>query len=269
MSQKTVPQHGDAYVAIRHIYDKSPGRSWRRLNSALQGALYAAIEAHLSFLPDDFSAIRRDMNGGYWMGNSTGSTCGEGYYTYAVKVGHAPACISFERYAGRPAALWSENVKTPGRLCIGSRFTWKGELLDVTNMSTDHLIACAYENRPPSDGLVDVGDLSHFAGGYRRIEKLKILDSGAWRVQFSADHVEYSRKPSKIVRITYEELAVARKQLDAARREALRTIEAAKNEQDLKAFEEHFDRRLYRTFDIKDFGDALYKKRQVLRQEAA
>ena len=56
--------------------------------------------------------MRATMSGHYWMGNSEGSECGEGFYSHAVKVGHTPACISFEKYVGRARLLcglkWSK-----------------------------------------------------------------------------------------------------------------------------------------------------------------
>lgn len=262
-------QHGAAYTAVKYIYDKSPGRSWLRLNGALHGALVSAITAHLSFLPDDFAAICNDMAGGYWMGNSEGSVCGERYYTLSVEMGHTPACISFEQYAERPAALWSERVKTPERLRLGSEFTWNGERLTVTNLRRGELIACHYGPFPSCEEE-KVGDISHFAGGYRTIEKLKHLDGGSFRVQYSANTVEYSRKPDKIVRITYDQLSVARRVADEGRRTMLRLIEGAQTKVQLASVAENLKacpRSTYRKFDWEDFSKAI--SAQALALEAA
>ncbi len=264
--------HGEAYNAVRLIYDHSPGRSWRRLNSALQDALTAAITAHLSFLPNDFSAIAKDMRGGYWMGDGAGSAHGERYYNFAVNAGHTAACIAFEKYAGRPAALWSEDVKTPERLRIGSEFTWQGLKVTVTSMKTDHLVACTYGG-------------SHFRGGgdelsigqferlndqkYRTTEEITALDGGGMTIRFSAPMEDpYGRsKPNRVVKITYDELAAARKKYEVARRVAMKDIAAAETLVELKAISEMLAKfgaeGHYRHFDIEDIRKALFEREKV------
>ncbi len=199
---------GDAYAAVRHVYDKSPGRSWRRLNSALQDTLTAAITAHLSFLPDDVAAISRDMNGAYWMGDGAGSSLGERYYSLAVGCCHTPACISFERYAGRPAALWSEDNKTPQRLHVGSEFTWKARRLTVTSVKRDHLVACSYKGVSGNRDGLRIGQVENLGDlNYRQIEGIE-RKGDAVTIRFSAP-VEnpYSRRVEYVVKITFDELA--------------------------------------------------------------
>lgn len=58
-------KHGQAYYAVKQIYDNSPGRSWQRLNTALAQTLEASITALLSFEVGDFNAMMKDFNGGY------------------------------------------------------------------------------------------------------------------------------------------------------------------------------------------------------------
>jgi hypothetical protein len=257
--------YGDTYAAVRMIYYKSPGRSWQRLNSALQDALTAAITAHLSFLPDDFGAIVRDMNGGYWMGRSVGSTCGERYYTLAVKMGHTPACVSFERYADRPAALWSEDVKTPSRLCIGSDLTWNGERLHVTNMKRSELIACAYG--PNEDDPLAAGCIRHFDDGYRIVERVRVVECDKLSLRLSAPVASPKRKARRIVHITYDQLTAARKAADTIRKRMLREIEATTKEE-LRTVMERIsaERKAYRRCDILDFQKAIQDRERALRE---
>ena len=271
---RTDTPHGDAYAAVRMIYDKSPGHSWRRLNGALQSTLSGAIEAHLSFLPGDFTAICNDMNGGYWMGNSRGSTCGERYYSLAVKAGHTPACISFEHYAGRPAALWAESVKTPERLCIGSDLTWAGLRVTVTNMRPNHLIACTYGAREAGHEGMEVGDVGYLDGGYRPVEHFKRLDDGALIVRMGAaqkSRDSETRKPERVIRIPYDALAATRKAADATRRQALKDISLAETPKSLHEVAERLqaaDRNAYRHFDIEDFRKAIQFKQAAFQESA-
>ena len=264
---------GDAYTAVRHVYDKSPGRSWRRLNGALHDTLAAAIIAHLSFLPDDFAAIRNDMNGAYWMGDGAGSALGDGYYSLAVGCAHTPACISFERYAGRPAALWSEDNKTPQRLHVGSEFTWKAQKLTVTSINLNYLVACSY--RGVSYGERDALHIGQFERlgdrNYRQIKDIKreLLGGDSVTIRFGSP-VEnpYSRKVERVVKITFDEMAAKRKEYEANRRLALKDIAGADTAGALEAVA----RRLssigldgYRHFDIEDFRAAISQREKALR----
>ncbi len=277
MSRKGMKLHGDAYAAVRHVYDKSPGRSWRRLNSALQDTLTAAITAHLSFLPDDVAAISHDMNGAYWLGDGAGSALGERYYSLSVGCCHTPACISFERYAGRPAALWSEDNKTPQRLHVGSEFTWKAQKLTVTSMKPDHFVACSYHGRSfEGRDAICIGQFENLGDRkYRQIEGIKRKGDEV-TIRFSAPVEDpYSRKVERLVRITFEELVTKRKEYEANRRLALKDIAVADTPEVLDAV----SRRLasigadaYRHFDIEDFRAAIAEREKgfgVERAEAA
>jgi hypothetical protein len=249
--------HGDAYSAVRHVYDRSPGGSWARLNSALDNALTAAIIGHLSFLPDDFAAIASDMRGSYWMGNSEGSTTGERYYGLAVRSGHVPACISFERYSSRPAALWCETAKTPERLCIGKRFTWNGKLVTVTNMKESYLVACTYSYGGRGDGI-HVGD-SIYADGYRNVLKMKPNATGIVTLTLSAPAERLNEKPTTITKITYADLTSTRKQFDALRKEIMNAVRAADSKDKIAALRQRIasTRGNFRAFDLVDIRDAI------------
>lgn len=217
---------GHAYKAVRYIYDKSPGRSWRRLNGALSETLRAAITAHLSFTPDDFEGMYAYMSGGYWMGDGGISHLGERYYDLAVECGHTPACLSFEKWAGRPPALWAEDVKTPERLHAGSRFTWQGLLVTVTSMKTEYLVACTYRDDPHERGGIAVGSVRYY-DDYRKAEVVKELAGGKISLRLSAKCARPDPKPERIFKITYEDLAAARKEQGRFLKTELAKIAAA------------------------------------------
>lgn len=254
--KNTEHKRGDAYAAVRHVYDKSPGRSWSRLNAALQETLSGAIAGHLSFEPDDFSAIANDMHGAYWLGNGSGAL-GERYYTMAVRFGHTPACISFERYADRPPALWSEKVKSPGRLFIGEDFTWQGMRLTVTNMMSEYLVACSYGDRADEPHV-------YYENHYRRIEHAAPIDNGCVALRVSAPMNSPDRKPERIVKIKYAELAAVRKAADKQRKDVLSAIADVKTFAALAELTEqafNAPRGTFRHFDIEDFRKALAERR--------
>ncbi len=263
--------HGDAYNAVRMIYDASPGRSWRRLNGALHGVLDAAITARLSFLPDDFRAIYQDMNGGYWMGNSEGSACGERYYRVMVEIGHTPACVAFEKYAGRPAALWSEDVKTPVRLHIGSEFTWMQKKLTVTNMLQDRLVACSYKGSQYGDSrrAIGIGAFERLNDcNYRQVEEIVPYPDGAATIRFGPPIPDpYARKVDRIFKITFEDLYDVRAKHDKARRIALSEITSAGSLEGLESISTGIAQQpagTYRHFDTEDIRKAIAEREKAL-----
>lgn len=124
----------------------SPEYSYKRLNPALRSTLDNCIEADLPFAADTFRRIFDELRGSWWFGDGNGSHKGEGFYTLACSVGHASAQQSFEAFAERPACLWEENSKSPFRLHVGARFTWKGRFVTVTSMRQNSLVACTYHD---------------------------------------------------------------------------------------------------------------------------
>ncbi len=265
--------YGDAYHAVRHIYDHSPGRSWQRLNWALADTLKAAVGAHLSFKEGDFQAIYSTMAGGYWMGNSIGSVCGEHFYSCAVEHGHTPACMSFEFYAGRPPALWAWDVKTPARLCIGSKFQWQGKEVTVTNIKAEHLVACSYRQNLDWKNP-RVGDFEHFSGGTREIKQLR-KSGKELIVRFGPvvkDHRE-DRKPEKIFSIRYEELAEQRRGYDIRKRNAVAQIDAIKTAQGLGVVISQLRNigksDIYRPCDIQEIKATIAAKEEAIKKAVA
>ena len=249
-----------AYMAVLNIYANSPGKSWRRLADAIDSALRAAITAHLPFIETDFTDICEDFKGGYWMGDS--GTLGERYYCLAVKVEHTPACISFEKYANRPAALWAEDVKTPSRLCVGSEFTWEGCRVIVTTMKQNHFVACSYKSDSDDghDEMPMVGEVNYVLGHYRLIESFKDVEGGGLLLRAGPKCERPKRRPDRVFKIKYEDLAAKRKEYDAARRKILADIRGSKSLEELAAVREAIKakgRSAYRHFDIEDFRAAF------------
>lgn len=264
---KTKDEHGNAYAAVRWIYDKSPGRSWRRLNGALDSTLCAAIEAHLEFREDDFSKIRHDMNGGYWMGNSEGDTTGERYYRLAVDYGHTQACIAFEKYAGRPAAMWPWEVKTPARLRIGSDLYWDGVRATVTNMRQDHLVACSYKASRGGDKLT-IGDTYYFGDGYRVMIGFKRAETGGLIVQLGPPVPEpETSKVDRRFKILYADLAAKRREYDALCKGILAEIMAGDSTAALRTTFEAHAKDQVRPFDRERIQGAFEARRKQIEEK--
>lgn len=255
-------EYGTAYQSVRFVYDHSPGRSWARLNSALDDVLKGAITAHLTFLPGDFSAMRGNMAGHYWMGNSEGVVCGERYYSLAVKVGHMAACLAFEKYAGRPPALWCEMVKTPERLCIGSDFTWEGHRVSVTTLKESHLIACSYK--------WDQEDSVYVKGHYR---KLVSVDHEKLPTKIKLGEVIQhgdSRKVVKRFKISYDELKAKRLELDRAQKAVVKEIQQGADLDSLTAILKRLNgNKELRKFDLEAIRTAVGTREKELRKGIA
>lgn len=241
---------------MQQLWDAAPGGSYRKLNNALHMTLAAAIEAKVQVGPDDFEQISDDFRGGYWQGD------GERYYCLAVEHGNTPACVSFERWAKRPAALWCEDAKTPQRLCIGSEFTWDGLQLKVTSMSRASFIACAYamDSDAAEYGEPMEGRIAAFANN-RRVLKIVEQADGQWvKLSKPCKPEPDGRIPTRKVTITYAELAEARRKMDALVRNALKSVAETVNKEALEmvASALHLRRTEFRHFDIETIR-ASYK----------
>ena len=101
--KKETMKKDHVFTILETLLRNSPERSYKRLNPALCSTLHDCIEADLPFLPDTFKRIYYELRGGCWFGDGAGSHHGEDFYTRAVSVNHASACISFENFAERPA----------------------------------------------------------------------------------------------------------------------------------------------------------------------
>jgi len=264
MKNTTKQKHGAAYDLVKLVYDESPGRSWSRLNDALREAMIAAITAHLSFNPDDFATIREHTNAHRWMGEGV-----ERYYTMACELGHTPACISYERWADRPAALWAENVKTPTRLHVGSRFTWEGCSVTITSMKHEHFIACSYADDPYTDELT-IGSPSYIHGDKRIIEAFKHVEGGGLLLRCGPEIKGHEdRKPERIFKIKYEDLARARKSYDYTRKHYLKEIAATESSEQIEEVKIRIGqagRDAFRHFDIEDIRNAIGEQEKAITE---
>lgn len=170
------------YDICEHMLDHSPERSYKRLNPALRSTLANCIDADLPFQPNTFQRVWNDLRGSFWFGDGAGSHVGEHFYSLACRVNHASAQQSFEAFADRPACIWEEQTKTPFRLHVGARFTWKGIYVTVTSMRQDRLVACTYKDRGVSD--------RRFTIKYRDIAELR--KTAKARVKAVIDRIDAS-----------------------------------------------------------------------------
>jgi hypothetical protein len=126
------------------------GKSYNRLNAALQGGLSIAIGYGFVFERSDFIEIENRFQPFYWMG-LTKSGLGEYYYSAAVKgpgfssgrqVANLSAAKAFEHWKGRKPYI----VKGR-RLALGSevRHPEHGRLW-VTSIDPDKIGMCWYDN---------------------------------------------------------------------------------------------------------------------------
>lgn len=256
----------DTYTAVQHVFRNATRGSWQRLNGALHDVLGAAIVAHLGIDEDDFTSISRDFRGGYWMGAGDGSAHGERYYNLAVEMNNDAACKAFEKYAGRPPALWAEKVKTASRLCVGSEFTWEGLKVKVTSMKKEYLVACTYKkNGFYRDGKFQAGHVDYVDNKYRMIEEVVNAEDERLIVRFGPP-VEYEREtPDKVLKIKYEELAAKKREFNKALKQALKEVEETTTANELQTVLNRLQaagRHTYRHFDIEEIHKAIGKKKE-------
>ena len=126
--------------------------SWARLNRCMQDALHLAIEAGLDFGLDDFAYISKHFGWGYWIGD------GEGVYCHAVVANNTSAIKAFEHYRSRKPFIvngvtqrWinMDTHRNRGRLAVGSKFIWLGEIVAVTSFDDKNgkVVVCSYKPR--------------------------------------------------------------------------------------------------------------------------
>jgi len=153
-----------AIKLLRMVWDHEGhqrGHSWDRINHAMAEALSFAIKYGFAFNKGDFEAITRSPdNGGfsfrYWAGSNR-HMVGERFYALAVEGNgrygeNMSAAQAFEAWAERKPFLIrrDQDVKTPRRVAIDSRFNWYGTPISVTSFSKNgqSFTACSYENDP-------------------------------------------------------------------------------------------------------------------------
>jgi hypothetical protein len=153
-------ERSPAYRLLAHVWKHEGdgmGKSWARINDAMQMALKLAITSGMKFDPEDFASFSKDFNSGYWIGD------GEHYYAMACARdrqhgANASAYQSYEHWRGRKPFIVAEEARegaTRIRLCVGQRFDWhiklKTEAKVIVTSFDDHatqpcLIACSYKD---------------------------------------------------------------------------------------------------------------------------
>lgn len=159
------PVMSPAYRLLSHVWKHEGdglGKSWARVNGAMQDALRLAITCGMKFDPEDFARFAKDFNSGYWIGD------GEHYYALACGrdgTANPSAYQAYEHWRGRKPFLVHESASRYGygvangpapkiRLCVGARFDWHVKLktkvkVKVTSFKDDgpkpHVVACSYK----------------------------------------------------------------------------------------------------------------------------
>ena len=120
--------------------------SWRRLNNAMYAALDLAIRSGRVFHERDFHAIFKRYGMEHWESTETS-------YAVACTTGNLSACESIEAWKDRPPYIVDgcDGMRSRGRVAVGFRFRWAGELVTVTSFAADgtHLTACSYSRSEP------------------------------------------------------------------------------------------------------------------------
>lgn len=118
------------------------GHSWTRLNQTMHQGLMMAVEAGFTFAEGDLNRLT-EFRVSRWIGCYGWET----FYRLAVASGNRSAWKEFERFLPRVPFVWPEaeynNARIP-RLVVGARFRWDKELVTVTSIDTNNVIACSY-----------------------------------------------------------------------------------------------------------------------------
>lgn len=258
-----------ALTYVQLVWTKTRIRgSFQRLNTAMFHALKSAIEADLEFNVGDLGK----MPGiGRWLGGGD-----ETLYKLACGaergIQNVSAALAFEKYFGRLPWLWAEETKSPGRLYIGSQFTWAGEFVTVTSFNDDKatLIACTYtDNEADSSDGLKVGGIGYFRNGYRKVEALHIDEDDTVCVRFSPK-VEHDRTIARRFTITHDELVAKRKEYDGRRKKYEQQIAAAETMIQIDAIgvaATAEGKNAYRHFDLDILWDAFKARGAAINEK--
>jgi hypothetical protein len=159
------PGTSPALVLLDHVWKTQGdgmGKSWARLNSAMQVALNLAIEHGIRFDEDDFVYVTKNFRPGYWLN-------WEKAYSRACALlrahGENPSAIkAIEKHLNRKPFIVAEkpHIKSSKiRLCEGRRFSWHVKLKTRVNVTvtsfttlpdgTPAVIACSYKPYDPNE----------------------------------------------------------------------------------------------------------------------
>lgn len=246
----------------------SPERSYKRLNPALRDTLANCIAANLPFETSTFQRIHNELRGGWWFGDGAGSSIGEHFYTQACSLGHASAQQSFEHFAERPACLWEQDTKTPSRLYVGARFSWKGYYVTVTSMRTDSLIACTYKDCCNEVRGLKVGTTFGYSPGYLIVTSKRKGNATDLRV-VPASKTEGEREIAKRFTIPYAEITHVRKTVKARLKAILTGIASCDPERDNKTLTAEINAAHFRHFELEDVQAAFQARKNWISNQAA
>lgn len=249
---------------------RSNGHSYVRLNGVLRSSMQDLIIAGVKFEPDDVANAITRFRGSYWSkiedwySSACGSDRGDGG-------GNLSAAISIEKRIGRTPFIWAERTKSPGRLCVGSDFTWKGERVTVTSFDdkAHTLTACSYTQDHDSDDK-RIGSTVYMAGQYRILEARTEYDDGsiALRVSAKVDGGR-ERKIKKRFCISNEELQTVRADYDARRRKHEKAIKATTTLAELQTAKDAASaegQSAYRHFDLEIINELIRAKQEAIAE---
>ena len=254
-----------ALAHVQHVWRNAPDKSWQRFKSALHMALKNSLTSGMVFHPDDLRRMAKENRLGRWLTDG-------GEWLYALACGsergseNTSAAIAFEKHLGRPAYLWAEETKTPGRLHVGSRFTWQGHYVTVTSFAADgqSLTACAYKSQQHRSTR-EVGDNTYFDQKARRIEALVRYNDGTVCLRLgSKAETDESAVIERRFKVTHAAASSARKAYDATRRRHEQAIASATTLEELEAASKAASAegvRAFRHFDLDLLRDAIKAKR--------
>lgn len=120
--------------------------SWERFNRAVGEACRLAARS-FEWEEGDLEKFCNISNCRYNILKCVGCGGLESLYADAVKNENRTFCVEYERWAQRePIIVDNVNGRTRDRLCIGSKFQWKDEPVEVTSFNDAGLaIACSYQ----------------------------------------------------------------------------------------------------------------------------
>lgn len=119
--------------------------SWERYNQAVGEACRLAAET-FHWEQGDLEKLVAIRNRRCSILKCLGENGLETLYSLAVGFGNLSFCREYERYVGRdPIIADGVDGRQRQRLCVGSRFVWKGEKVTVTSFREDgRAVACSY-----------------------------------------------------------------------------------------------------------------------------
>lgn len=261
-----------ALAHVQHVWDNAMRGSFQRLNGAMHSALRNAVNGGMTFEPDDFRIMAKEIRLGCWIGEGGidamySRACGGERGT-----DNPSAVAAIEKYLGRKPFIWAEETKTATRLHVGSRFTWKGELVTVTSFNDEAgtLTAVTYKREKDNDRRdPKVGSVVYEMGEYRTLEAISKYTDGSFVVRFS-DKLQYESE--KIVRrftVAADELKSVRADYDKLRKSIEKNIDGCETLRQLDAVAAEalsHGAAEFRHFDFEIIKEKFAEKREELNE---